>query len=424
MNSQRRRFIKAMGATAATAAFAPINVSAGSNYHVIVVGGGFAGATVAKYIRIWTGYAVDVTLIDAKPYHTSCVLSNLILNRRLPMSDLQISYDQLISNHGVRVINDKVTKIIPSSPAVKLKNGGEMGADKIVVATGIGFEKPAGLDSSKSPHAWIAGNQTVSLARKLGNMGVDDTFIMTIPKSPYRCPPGPYERACIVADYLQRKGYDTGDKAKVLVLDANSDIQAEKSTFSRAFNNLYGNILDYRTGVDLYGVDSDNGIVQTTAGEFQGTLLNIIPKQRATALVRKQNADLTGGGRWAPVDPTTYQSTLYDDIYIIGDSQGTNQPKSAHMANSQAKVCADAIVRSLSNQPTDTSERLENITTNSACYSPINSREASWLTANFAYNQSTGQMQLAHIGEAHKWNSENYQEMFTWAQNLFTDCFI
>ncbi len=137
------------------------------------------------------------------------------------------------------------------------------------------------------------------------------------------------------------------------------------------------------------------------------------------------NTGLTNGGKWAPVDPTTYESTLEDfaGVHVIGDSQNTKQPKSAHMANSQAKICADAILRSISGLPTDSDERLANITTNSACYSPITSSTASWLTANFAYNTNLNQMQLTHIGEAEKWSKESYKEMFTWANNLFADCF-
>jgi len=152
-------------------------------------------------------------------------------------------------------------------------------------------------------------------------------------------------------------------------------------------------------------------------------VVNVIPNQRANGLLRKTG--LTGSQSWASVDPLTYESTLSDfpGVHVIGDAQGTGQPKSAHMANSQAKICADAIIRSLYGVPTDTAERTNNITTNSACYSPITYDEASWLTANFAYNTGEGKMMLTHIGEAESWNSENFQQMFTWASNLFTDSF-
>ena len=162
-------------------------------------------------------------------------------------------------------------------------------------------------------------------------------------------------------------------------------------------------------------------MLETSLGDFSGDLVNISPTQRASGLVRK--AGLTAGGYWAPVDITTYESEIHEDIHVIGDSQGSGQPKSAHMANAQAKICADAIIRKLASQPTDHIERLENLTTNSACYSPITSDTASWLTAVFRYDTESSQMKLSHIGEAGEWTRENYRDMFDWSANLFADTF-
>jgi len=309
---------------------------------------------------------------------------------------------------------------------VQLGGGGSLTYDHLVIATGIDFEMLSGLDFDQTPHAWIAGPQTNRLSTMVNSLGPNSTFIMTIPEAPYRCPPGPYERACLVADILKRKGYDSGD-AKVLVLDANASIQAEKHTFENAFNNLYGNIVDYVTGVEVEDVISAERRVVTKTGDYTGDVVNIIPQQRAMGFVR--DSGLTGDGAWAGVDPLTYVSTEsgFDGVHIIGDSQATGQPKSAHMANSQAKVCADAIIRMLADVDVSFENgdpvRWKNITTNSACYSPITYDEASWLTANFAYNPNTRQMGLTRIGEAENWSRENYKEMFAWASNLFTDSF-
>ena len=422
MTLNRRRFLKTLSAGAVLAA-TPIVSRASAPPRVLVVGGGFAGATVAKYIRMWSGYTADVTLIDRRALHISCVLSNLILNQTLPFRELKLTYSNLESQHGIKLVQDTLKEIQGLNQRILLKNGGPMDYDILVVATGIGFKKPAGLDWNKNSHAWIAGGQTKLLTRQLAAMRSDSNFVMTIPKSPYRCPPGPYERACLVADFMIRRGLVAGEGPKVTVLDANPVIQAEKHTFSRAFETLYGEVLEYIPNARLDAVDSDQGIVYTSRGEYKGDVVNVIPQQRATGIVRREG--LTGSGDWAPVDPTTYESTesSFPGVYVIGDSQNTNQPKSAHMANAQAKVCADAIVRELSGLPTDSSERLENITTNSACYSPITRNEASWLTANFFYDQDHDRMMLKHIGEAEEWNSENYQEMFAWAGNLFNDCF-
>ncbi|NNJ80437.1 MAG: NAD(P)/FAD-dependent oxidoreductase, partial [Xanthomonadales bacterium] len=288
------------------------------------------------------------------------------------------------------------------------------------IATGIEFDAPEGTDFEKTPHAWIAGPQTTLLANQINAMPDGGNFVMTIPKSPYRCPPGPYERACLVADIIRRNNRG----GTVTVLDANAGIQAEVETFSKAFFDLYGDIIDYHTGVAVDGVDSDARVVVAESNDkFEGDVVNIIAPQRALRFVRESG--LTGGKDWAGVDLLTYASTEpgFETVHIIGDSQGSNQPKSAHMANSQAKVCADAILRSLAGLPSNSDERVKNITTNSACYSPITYDEASWLTANYAFNVETGMMEKKHGGEADHWNKDNYEEMFAWASNLFTDSF-
>lgn len=419
MRINRRHFIQAAGTGLALAGFPSISLA--NTPRVLVIGGGFAGATVSKYLRLWSNYSVDVTMVDPNPHHTSCVLSNLILNERLPIEELQMPFNYLESKYGINVMRDKVVDI--NGTEVSFANQSTTTYDRVVVATGIGFKEPSGFDASKNPHAWIAGEQTTLLADQINNMGPNSTFVMTIPKSPYRCPPGPYERACLVANQMSRMGVTSVDSPSVVVLDANSGIQAEKETFSRAFNELYGNILEYIPDAELHSVNSSTGTVTTSVGEFQGDVLNIIPENQATKMVL--NTGLTDGGSWAPVDPTTYESTLGDfaGVYVIGDSQNTKQPKSAHMANAQAKICADAVLRSISGLPTDTDERLNNLTTNSACYSPITYSQASWLTANFAYDRNSNGMKLTHIGEAEHWSKDSYKEMFVWASNLFTDCF-
>jgi NADPH-dependent 2,4-dienoyl-CoA reductase/sulfur reductase-like enzyme len=428
MSLKRRTILQMIPATAALAMMP--KVRAGLPHHVVVVGGGFAGATVAKYIRMWSNGAVDVTLVEPRAKHVSCVMSNLVLNGSLKTRDLAFDYNALQSKYGVRVVQDKAVRINGAGKEVRLKGSGWMPYDSLVLAMGIKFDKVPGLDSRKLPHAWIAGGQTNLLRRQIrDDIPLNGTFVMTIPEAPYRCPPGPYERACLVADILKRRG----GSPKVIVLDANTDIQAEKGTFNRAFNGIYGDIIDYRPGVKLTGVDSDGRYAYTSrevTGGIQedtvrGDVINVIPRHGAPQLLVKSG--LTADSRWAPVDPVSYGSSLaeFPGVYVIGDSQGTGKPKSGHMANAQAKVCADAIIRRATDLPVDTDERLNNITTNSACFSPITATEASWLTAVFRYNRDTGTMQLVpgSLGEAHRWNTENYKDMFTWSRNLFADTF-
>ena len=421
MTFDRRRFLRAFGAAAAVSV-TPTPVRAASAPRVVVIGGGFAGATVAKYLRIWSGRTLDVTLVDCSVGHVSCVLSNLVLNDQITLQELTMSHGSLSGFFGVEVIQDRAVEVDGSGKRVRLHEGGWFDYDHLVIATGIDFVDIPGLDDQLIPHAWIAGPQTQLLASQVSMLGPDSTFVMTVPKSPYRCPPGPYERACLVADILDRRGYNQGD-ARVVILDANEEIQAELSTFNKAFFGKYRNIIDYRTGVTLNAVDSDRRILDTSAGEFQGDVVNVIPNQQALPFLR--DSGLTGGGAWAPVDVLTYGSTVtgFAGVHIIGDSQASKQPKSAHMANAQAKICADAIIRELAGVSNAADERVNNITTASACYSPITIDEASWLTASFAYDPVKGGMALKSIGESGNWSRENYQDMFTWASNLFTDSF-
>ncbi len=347
-------------------------------------------------------------------------MSNLILNRSLGLKDLKFPLSGL-ERYGVTLVRGSVNGVDPEAMTVELKGGTTIGYDKLVLSGGISFVNPEGWSAKTAPHAWIAGGQTTLLRKKIEAMPAGGTFIMTIPPSPYRCPPGPYERACTVAEILS-----SNPGARVVILDANPGIQASKVTFTKAFSQLYAGIIDYRTNVAVTAVDADAGEVHTSSGTFRGDVLNIIPTQRASGLVRRAKA-VPKGGRWAPVDPLSYASTLagFEDIHIIGDSQGTGQPKSGHMANAQAKVCADAIVRMLRGEAVDSQMRLNAVTTNSACFSPITGDAASWLTAAYAYDISTGQMKLVpgSLAEAGGWSRGNYREMFDWSNNLWTDTF-
>jgi len=241
-------------------------------------------------------------------------------------------------------------------------------------------------------------------------------FIMTIPPKPYRCPPGPYERACVVADYLKR----TKPGSKVIILDANPGIVAEAETFTKAFTQTHAGVIEYHPNVALLAVDSNQRIAKTNIGDFKADVLNVIAPQKAGGIVT--SAGLTTDGRWAPVNPLNYESTIpgMSGIHIIGDSQGTGQPKSGHIANAEAKVCADAILRAFAGEAPDPAPM-----TNSACYSPITANTASWLTAVYAYNPATKTMDLvpASFGEAASPTKDNYEDMFDWAANLFADTF-
>jgi NADPH-dependent 2,4-dienoyl-CoA reductase/sulfur reductase-like enzyme len=257
----------------------------------------------------------------------------------------------------------------------------------------------------------------------------NDRFVMTIPKSPYRCPPGPYERACMAADYLKRMKR-TG--AMVVVLDANPGIQAEPEAFNRAFNVTHAGRILYVPNANVLSVDSSSRSIKTSAMNVSNArVLNIIPAHRAGGIAATLGVNASG---FVPIDPLTYGIAAYPNVHVIGDacavpaSDGKAVPKSGHMANSEAKVCADAILRAFNGEAPD-----RNIATSSACYSPITARSASWLSANFLYGDifdASGAvkgkgMHRVDLGEAPagEVNQDSYQDMFTWADSLFSDSF-
>jgi sulfide dehydrogenase [flavocytochrome c] flavoprotein subunit len=414
----RRNFLHLAGLASASFALPRALRAATTAPRVVVVGGGFAGATAAKYLKLWGGN-IDVTLIDRNAEHYACILSNLVVTGQLPIDRIKLGYAKLESNRGVKFAQGDVIEVDPAARRVTMQTGSGYASheyDRLILAPGIDFVWPAGdYNPEITPHAWKAGPQTILLKQQLAALPSRGVVLLSIPKSPYRCPPGPYERACVIADYLKRKK----PGARITVLDANATIQAEPETFGRAFNETYRDILTYRPDTEVTAVYSAAKQVITSKGlSFSGALVNVIPNQRAGHIVTEANLVNDPSGRWALVNPLTYASTLYPDIHILGDSQGTGQPKSGHMANSQAKVCADAIIRAFNNEDPDPAP-----TTNSACFSPITSTKASWLSASFQFDPATRAMKRVDLGEAKEPTSDGFQQMYQWADNIFADSF-
>ena len=428
----RRGFLGRAAALAGLAATSMRPSFGATPARVVVVGGGFGGATVAKYLRRW-GTNLQVTLVDAAANHTACVLSNLVVTGQLDLPRITISYDALRTAHGVQVLQGRALALDPAGNrlTVATTSGNRvLDYDQLVLAPGVDFIAPPGAwDPTLTPHAWQAGAQTTLLRTQLAAMRAGDTFVLTVPKAPYRCPPGPYERACVVADYLKRRGR-TG--ARVVVLDANPGIQAEPEAFTRAFNETHRGVIQYVPNAIVTRVDSATRSIDTTALSVRGArVLNHIPAHRAGAIAASLGVNASG---FVPVNPLDYSVAAYSNVHVIGDSSavpasdGKAVPKSAHMANAEAKVCADAIVRALAGEAPST-----NIATSSACYSPITSKTASWLSAGFVYGdifdangvvKGKGMHRL-DLGEAPRSgvDGDSFQDMFTWADNLFVDSF-
>ncbi|RIX49502.1 MAG: pyridine nucleotide-disulfide oxidoreductase [Rhodocyclales bacterium GT-UBC] len=404
-------------ATATQLGTVPTNT--GITGRVVVIGGGMGGASVAKYLRLWGGTGVSVTLVERDSAYTSNILSNLVLNGQRTITSLQYTYSNLASRYGIRLVKGEVSNIDPVGHNVSLADGTKLPYDRLVVAPGVDFDLYPGLETAaaqaKVPHAWKAGVQTTQLRNMLVNMKAGQTFVLSIPAKPYRCPPGPYERACVVADWLKKNR----PGSKVIVLDANPGIIAEPLAFANAFDVVHKGVIEYHPGVTINSIDATTMTLNTSLGNLQANVINAIPPHRAGKVVAS-NGLANVGGRWAGVDVLTYQSTAAPGVHVIGDASATTQPKAGHIANQEAKICADAILRLLSGRSPDPSP-----ITNSACYSPITSDTASWLTAIFAYDPVSGTMQPVPgaAGEAAGRSQDNYKEMIKWFNTLMEDSF-
>lgn len=411
MTSQfsRRDFLKFLGISSPLALM-PLKLFGADKPHIVIVGGGFAGATCAKYLKLWGADTLDVTLIDKNESYYSPILSNLVLNGQKVLNDLKFTYSNLQSKYGVNFVNKEVSTINSNTKTIVFSDNSTQNYDKLVLAPGIDFIQSNTYDFTKVPHAWQGGEQITLLKQKIDAIPNNGSFIMSIPASPYRCPPGPYERACVIADYVASKNIS------VTVLDENSDVIVERDIFRTKFSE-YG--INYIPNARVTNVnDSTNQVTYNNTTTLSANLLNIIPNQKASSLIF--NAGLNDGN-FASVNMLTYESSIKTDIFVIGDSHKSAQPKAGHIGNSEAKVCADAILRNLVNElPYATP------VTNSACYSPVSSTQASWLSAVYKYDETSKAMVLSdsRYPLSGTPSVKNYQDMFSWSGNLFSDTFL
>ncbi|MFA9216176.1 MAG: FCSD flavin-binding domain-containing protein [Sphingomonadaceae bacterium] len=382
----RRDFIRAAGAGAVLAsATGCASIGGTARPQVVVVGGGFGGATAARYVRLWGGGAIDVTLVEPNAGFISCPLSNLVLGGSLQLSELSMGYADLERRHGVRMVRDTVTAIDASRRTLALAGGASLSYDRLIVSPGVefmweqlpGMNRPGAQDSIL--HAWKAGAQTLALRAQLEALPDGGVFAMTIPLAPYRCPPGPYERASQVAHYFSR----AKPRSKVLVLDANEDIVSKGALFKRVWRERYGGMIEYRPGFQTVDVEVASRSAVSELGERVGAdVLNVIPPQRAGSIAQRSGL-ANVNGRWCGVDFLSFESTQAIGIHVLGDAiqSAPLMPKSAHMANQHAKVCAAAVVDLLSGRAPDPAPLLTN-----TCYSFVTDREVIHVASVHAYD--------------------------------------
>jgi NADPH-dependent 2,4-dienoyl-CoA reductase/sulfur reductase-like enzyme len=422
---QRRDFLRAAGA-AAGAAVLPgcATMGGGSAGKVVVVGGGYAGATCAKYLRMWSNGSVDVTLIEPRGTFVSCPISNLVIGGSKTIDYVTVPYDNLSRRWGVNVVRDTATGIDVDKRVVTTAGGRSLPYDRLVLAPGIEFMWDA-IASYKAdpvratgivPHAWQAGEQTVLLRRQLESMPDGGVYALSIPVAPYRCPPGPYERACQVAWYFKR----AKPKSKVLVLDGNPDVTSKAGLFKKAWNDLYKGIVEYRPNHVLADVDLATKTAKfETADDVRASVLNVIPPHRAGGIARTAGV-VTANNRWCEVDFLSYESIRGKGVHVLGDSIQTapGMPKSGHMANNQAKVAAAAILRQLGGQSPIATPMLTN-----TCYSFITDKDVVHVASVHQYDVAKKTM-LAVPGSGGLSPAMNELEgrfALSWAQNIWAD---
>lgn len=346
----RREFLKFSGATATLTLAPAFCASAASSARVVVIGGGFGGATCAKYLRR-AGPDLAITLMESNSAYLTCPFSNLVLGGLKRMDDITHKYTVLRETYGINMIQDTATEIDVDARKVRLAAGKDVEYDRLVVAPGIDFRWGAidGYDMAASehmPHAWKAGAQTQLLRTQLEAIPDGGTVIIAPPGNPFRCPPGPYERASMIAHYLKSHK----PKSKILILDA-KDKFSKQGLFMQGWESLYGTMIEWVSGSKgglVERVDAKARTVFTDGGftEHRGDVVNFIPPQQAGGIARQ--ADLVDESGWCPVNQLTFESTRHPGIHVIGDASIAGaMPKSGFSANSQAKICAAAVAAAL-----------------------------------------------------------------------------
>ena len=422
MTMQRRDFLKTIGAASTVAAIPGCATMSGAGGKVVVVGGGYGGATAAKYIRMWSNGGVDVTVVEPNPEFISCPISNLVLGGSKTLADITVSYDNLMKRHGVKIVKDTAVGIDTEKRMVKLAGGGELPYDRLILSPGVDlmWDKVPGLNNARAQetilHAWKAGAQTVALRRQLEAMPDGGVYALSIPVAPYRCPPGPYERACQVAWYFKR----AKPKSKVLILDGNGDVTSKGPLFKKAWAEEYKGIVEYRGNHVLTDVDA---ATRTAKFEVQdpvkADVLNVVPPQRAGAIARSAGV-VTANDRWCDVDFLTFESVKVKNVHVLGDAIqiAAGMPKSGHMANQHAKVCAAAVVALLAGQAPNPTPVLTN-----TCYSFITDKEVVHVCSVHQYDKEKKTV-LAVPGSGGVSPAMSEIEgryAFSWAKNIWAD---
>ncbi len=424
---KRRQMLKAAGWVSAMGGSALLGAcatggGAGRGPRVVVVGGGFGGATASKYLRMWSDNTLDVTLVEPNAAFVSCPISNLVLGGTKTIADITTPYDNLTRRHGVKVVRDSVASIDVDKRVVKLAGGSDLAYDRVIVSPGIDFmwESLPGMArpgaQERVLHAWKAGPQTLALRRQLEAMPNGGVYVLAIPLAPYRCPPGPYERACQVAHYFSK----AKPRSKVLIVDANDDVTSKGPLFKKAWADRYKGIVEYRPKHNLTDVDAANMTLKFDFNDdVKGAVLNVVPAMRAGDIAVRTGL-ATANRRWCEVDWLTFEAKAAKNVHVIGDAIqiAPAMPKSGHMANQHAKTCAAAVVALLTGKEVNPLPIYNN-----TCYSFVSDEDVVHVASVHRYDAAQKTM-LAVPGSGGVSTAANELEgryAMAWARNIWAD---
>ncbi len=418
---KRRDFLKTGALAAAMAALSGCAAGNRASGHVVVVGGGFGGATLAKYLRLWSAGSVQVTLIERDARFVSCPMSNLVIGGLKSLDDLTFSYAALKDKWGIRIIQDEVTAVDAEKRRILLAGGNSVSYDRLALSPGVDFlwDKIPGLDNAKAQekilHAWKAGPQTLALRQQLMAMKDGGVFAISIPRAPFRCPPGPYERACLVANYFKQHK----PRSKIVILDANADIQSKKGLFLKAWQELYAGMIDYQPDAEVRDVDATANTAILEFDKFRADVLNVIPPHAAGHIAQASGLKLINK-RWVEIDWLSMEATGTPGIHVVGDAifPAPKMPKSGHMANQQAKLAAAAMLNLLAGEDPNPEPVVMN-----TCYSYVDADEAIRVSSVHQYDKATRSLQSVKgaggISSARSVAEGKFAQ--SWATNIWAD---
>lgn len=424
---KRRQFIQAIGAGTLLGASVgcATTIATPAKLKVVIVGGGFGGATAAKYLSLWGEGRIDITVVEPNPSFISCPISNLVIGGSLTMADVTLNYDILAKRDGVKLIHGYAQGFDAETRIIKLADGATLPYDRLILSPGVEFlweQLPGMLQpgaQEKILHGWKAGAQTIALRQRVEAMDDGGTMVISIPLAPYRCPPGPYERACQVAHYFSQHK----PKSKVIILDANPDVTSKGPLFKKAWAERYPNIVQYRTNFIAADVDAKTSTVISTKGEkVRADLLNLVPPQRAGNIAA--NAGLANiDKRWCEIDFVTFESTQAKNVHVLGDAirNGPGMPKTAQLANQYAKVCAAAIVDILHGRAPNPQPMLTN-----TCYSFVSDKDVIHVATVHAFHADKKNMLPVPNSGGMSAAANELEGLYamSWARNIWADSLL